>query len=154
MSYTSTLGSLVLIFCVVRSYEAVFSLSASNGNATPNVAAKGETLLIWSNWNLFIIYRAWNGALSDILRLLGLYDLIKGQSPPQIVGLDFSQLLHRSLFLAIVSTLWGIALRLWLSHHRSCQEKPLVLLPQNDCYFLPNPIWNILDFSAALGQKK
>ncbi len=49
-----------------------FSLSASNGNATPNVAAKGETLLIWSNWNLFIIYRAWNGALSGYFKTFGI----------------------------------------------------------------------------------
>ncbi len=131
-----------------------FSLSASNGNATPNVAAKGETLLIWSNWNLFIIYRAWNGALSGYFKTFGIVWFNKRPISPSNCWIRFSQLLHRSLFLAIVSTLWGIALRLWLSHHRSCQEKPLVLLPQNDCYFLPNPIWNILDFSAALGQKK
>lgn len=59
-----------------------FSLSASNGNATANVAAKGESLLIWSNWNLFIFYRECSGALSGYFKTWGIVWFNKGPISP------------------------------------------------------------------------
>lgn len=47
-------------------------VSAWIGNVAANVLVEAETLLIWSNWNLFILYRECGGALSGYFRTWGI----------------------------------------------------------------------------------
>ncbi len=130
-----------------------FSLSASNGNATPNVAAKGETLLIWSNWNLFIIYRAWNGALSGYFKTFGIVWFNKRPISPSNCWIRFfsiapSQPVPSYCINALRDCVTSLALTSSFLSRKNLSPSPTKWL-----LFPTKPNLKHFRFSAALGQR-